>query len=140
MSSKAKVGRNFLLRAEHDSDIIDFLTDFANKNEITTAGFTVVGALKSAKLGFYDQEKHEYSEMLLSVPQEIACCIGNISLKENKLFTHAHAVLADKDGNTCGGHLLGGKVFAAEVYLTELVGPKLIRKKDSVTGLFLWDT
>jgi len=138
MSFKVNIGRSFLLRAKHNSDVIDFLAEFAKYSKITTASFTAIGALKSAKLGFYDQKKHEYSEMLLSVPQEIACCIGNISLKESKPFPHAHAVLTDSKGNTRGGHLLEGKVFAAEVHLTELTGAKLIRKNDSVTGLSLW--
>ena len=138
MSFKVKVGRSFLLRAEHDSDIIEYLTEFARKNEITTASFTAIGALKSAKLGFYNQEKHEYSEMTLSAPQEISCCMGNISLKEDKSFTHAHAVLSDQNGNTRGGHLLAGKVFAAEIHLFELTGAKLMRKNDLVTGLSLW--
>ncbi len=118
-----------MARAEHDADLI----------EIVTATFTAIGALKNTKLGFYDQQKHEYSEMLLSAPQEIASCIGNISLKESEPFVHAHAVLADQDGNTKGGHLLEGRVFAAEVHLTELVGMALVRKKDAVTGLSLWD-
>ena len=139
VSFKVNVGRSFLLRAKHDSDIIDFLTEFAKKNEITTASFTAIGALKSAKFGFYDQEKHEYSEVSLSLPQEIASCIGNVSLKEGKPITHAHAVLTDQNGNTRGGHLLEGKVFAAEVHLTELTGTEPIRKNDVATGLSLWE-
>ncbi len=138
MSFKVKVGRSFLLRAEHDSDIIEYLTEFAKKNEVTTASFSAIGALKSAKLGFYDQEKHVYSEMPLSASQEISCCLGNISLKEGKPFIHAHAVLSDQNGNTRGGHLLGGRVFAAEIHLIELTGAKLVRKNDVVTGLSLW--
>jgi hypothetical protein len=119
--------------------MINFVTEFAEKNAIMTATFTAIGALKCAKLGFYDQEKHEYLETLLSAPQEIASCVGNISLKEGKPFVHAHAVLADRKGNTKAGHLLEGKVFAAEVHLTELVGAKIVRKNDAVTGLSLWD-
>jgi predicted DNA-binding protein with PD1-like motif len=133
------LGRNFMARAKHDSDIIDFLTDVAKENGIMTATFTAIGALKYAKLGFYDQERHEYLEILLSSPQEIASCVGNISIKEGKPFVHAHAVLADSEGNTKAGHLLEGKVFAAEVHLFELVGEKAVRKNDAVTGLFLWD-
>ena len=138
MSFRVKIGRSFLLRAEHDSEIVDFLTEFAVHNKISAASFTIVGALKSAKLGCYDQEKHRYLENWLSGPQEIACCIGNISIKENKPFTHAHAVLADQNGTTQGGHLIYGKVFAAEIHLTELMGAKLVRKNDVVTGLSLW--
>lgn len=136
---KLDVGRNFVARAENDSDLIKFVTELVKKNGVTTASFTAIGSLKNAKLGFYDQERHSYSETLLSSPQEIASCVGNVSLKEGEPFVHAHAVLADQSGNTRGGHLLEGKVFAAEVHLIELLGTKIIRKNDVVTGLSLWD-
>jgi predicted DNA-binding protein with PD1-like motif len=136
---KLDVGRGFLVRAKYDSEIINFVTELAKENGIMTAIFMAIGALKCAKLGFYDQEKHEYLETPILAPQEIASCVGNISIKEGEIFVHAHAVLADINGNTKAGHLLEGKVFAAEIYLTELVGEKLVRKNDAVTGLSLWD-
>ena len=140
MYTQFELGRNFLVRAEHDSDLVQFVTELAEKEGITVATFTAIGALKRAKLEFYDQEKHEYREIALDSPQEIASCVGNISVKEGKPFVHAHAVLADKNGNTKAGHLLEGVVFAAEVHLRELKGAKLERKYDTVTGLSLWET
>ena len=134
------VGRDFLLRAEHDSNLVQFVTELAEKKGIIAATFTAIGALKHAKLGFYDQEKHEYQEMTLDSPHEIASCVGNISVKDGRPFVHAHVVLADKNGNTKAGHLLEGIVFAAEVHLRELKGAKLERKYDKVTGLSLWET
>jgi predicted DNA-binding protein with PD1-like motif len=139
MIRRLNVGRNFIVRAKHDSDIIALLNNVVKKHGITTATFTVIGALKKAKLAFYDQDKHEYLEILLSTPQEIATCVGNIFTKEGEPFVHAHAVLADMDGNAKGGHLLEGKVFAAEIHLFELVGEKIVRTNDAVTGLSLWD-
>ena len=136
---KFNLGRNFLVRAKHDSDIISFVTDVAKENGVMTATFTAIGALKYAKLGFYDQKIHKYVETVLSAPQEIASCVGNISVKEEETFVHAHAVLADSEGNTKAGHLLEGKVFAAEVHLSELIGEEVVRKNDEATGLFLWD-
>ncbi len=138
-SIQESVGRIFLSRAEYDSDFIEFVTEFAKKQSITSATFTAIGALKNAKLGFYDQIKHEYLEHTLSFPQEIACCVGNVSLKDGQSFVHAHAVLADSNWNTKAGHLLSGRVFAAEIHLTELIGEKVSRKYDAVTGLSLWD-
>jgi predicted DNA-binding protein with PD1-like motif len=137
--AKFDVGRNLVVRAEHDSDLVEFLAELAKENGIMIATFTAIGALKYAKLGFYDQKTHEYSETLLLAPQEIAGCLGNISMKDGEPLVHAHAVLADRDGNTKAGHLLEGKVFAAEVHLIELLGTKLLRKNDAVTGLQLWD-
>jgi predicted DNA-binding protein with PD1-like motif len=132
-------GRNFLVRVEHDSDFLDFLTDLARKQKLTTAAFTAIGALKQAKLGFYDQERHVYVESLLAGPQEIASCVGNVSVKDGAPFVHAHVVLASQSGVVRAGHLLAGRVFAAEVHLIELVGEKIERKNDAVTGLSLWD-
>lgn len=132
-------GRIFLIRVEHDLDIVGFIASFAKKYEIKAATFTAVGALKSGQLGFYDQQKHVYLEETISVPVEIASCIGNISIKEGEPFVHAHAVLSYVGGETKAGHLLEGKVFAAEVHLTELRGEKVERQLDLVTGLSLWD-
>ena len=138
-AKRVELGRSFFIRGEHDSDLIGFVTEFAKKNKIMLARFTAIGALKSAKLGFYDQQKHEYLETELKVPLEIATCVGNVSLKDGEPFVHAHAVLADQSEHVRAGHLLAGRVFAAEIHLTELLGEKLVRKPDPVTGLSLWE-
>lgn len=137
---KFNLGRNFLVRAKQDSDLVQFVTELVEKERIAVGAFTAVGALRRAKLGFYDQERHEYQGIRLDFPQEIACCIGNVSIKDGRPFVHAHVVLADKNGNTKGGHLQEGIVFAAEVHLLELKGAKLERKHDEATGLSLWET
>jgi uncharacterized protein len=134
-----RLGRVFLVRAEHDSDIIEYVTQFAKDQAIAVASFTAIGALKNAKLGFYDQQKHQYMEEALAEPVEIASCIGNISTKKDEPFVHAHSVLSDKNGNTKAGHLLAGKVFAAEIHINELLGDKIIRTKDDLTELALWN-
>ena len=132
------LARSFLVPATHNSDILQFVTELAENQGITVGCFTAIGALRHAKLGFYDQEKHEYPEILLETPHEIASCVGNISIKERRPFVHTHAVLADKDGTTKAGHLLEAIVFAAEVHLYELTLANLEREYDEITGLSLW--
>jgi uncharacterized protein len=138
-SKELQTGRNFIVRAKHDADIVIYLTGFAKENNISAAAFTALGALKNAKLGFYDQKKHVYGELVFSGSIELVSCVGNISLKDGEPFVHAHAVLSDDEGNVRGGHLLGGIIFAAEVHVTELLGGSLVRQLDNVTGLSLWD-
>jgi len=138
-SAEFNLERNLLIRAEHNSDLVQFITKIAEKRGITVAAFTAIGAVKHAKLGFYDQENRKYREITIDTPHEIASCIGNISLKDGKPFVHVHAVLAGEDGNTKAGHLIEATVFAAEVHLRELEGAKLERKRDEVTGLSLWN-
>jgi len=130
--------RNLLIRAKHDAELVKFITDIAEEAGITAATFTAVGAVKRAKLGFYDQKEHEYREITVDSPHEIASCTGNISLKDGKCFVHAHVVLSDRIGSAKAGHLIEATVFAAEIHLHELKGMNLKREYDEETGLSLW--
>jgi predicted DNA-binding protein with PD1-like motif len=130
--------KSYIINVEHDLDLIQFITELAEKANITNATFTGIGALKRATLGAYDQERHNYVKIEVETPHEIACCTGNISLKDGKPFVHAHAVLSDEKGNVKAGHLFKGVVFAAEVLVQEFDGPRLERKFDELTGLSLW--
>jgi len=136
--SEYKAGKELIVRIEHDSDLIRSVAEIAQNRRIKVGSFMAIGALKRAKLGYYEQNDHEYQEIVVDSHQEIASCIGNISLRDSKPFVHAHVVLADEKGNTKAGHLLEGVVFAAEVHIRELEGPNLERKYDDVTGLWLW--
>lgn len=69
-------GRAFMVRADYDSDLIEYITEIAKKEQIETENFIAIGALKSAKLAFYDQQKYVYSEIFLASPREIASCLG----------------------------------------------------------------
>jgi len=132
--------KELIVRLKHDTDVVQSITELAKNKGIEAGSFTAIGALKRAKLGYYDQKNHEYREMKIDSPHEMASCVGNVSLKDEEPFTHVHVVLADEMGNTKAGHLLEGIVFAAEVHLRQLEGPRLERKYDEVTGLSLWIT
>ncbi|OGN97212.1 MAG: hypothetical protein A2Z77_06500 [Chloroflexi bacterium RBG_13_51_36] len=131
--------KELIVRLKHGADLIQSITELARNRGIEAGSFTAIGALQRARLGYYDQKNHEYREIKIDSPHEMASCVGNISLKDGEPFVHAHAVLADETGGTRGGHLSGGIVFAAEVHLRQLEGPRLEREYDEATGLSLWD-
>lgn len=131
--------KHLMVRFRQDADLIRSITELAGSKGIEAGSFTAIGALKRAKLGYYYQKNRKYREMMIESPHELVSCVGNVSLSEGKPFVHAHVVLADEKGNTKAGHLLEGIVFAAEVHLRQLEGPKLQRKLDEVTGLWLWE-
>jgi predicted DNA-binding protein with PD1-like motif len=130
--------KELMVRLRQDADLIQSISELARSKGIEAGSFTAIGALKRAKLGYYHQKSRKYREMGIESPHEMVSCVGNVSLSEGKPFVHAHVVLADEKGNTKAGHLLEGIVFAAEVHLRQLEGPKLERKHDEVTGLWLW--
>jgi predicted DNA-binding protein with PD1-like motif len=133
-------GKELIVRLKSDTELIRSITELARNRGIAAGSFAAIGALKRARLAYFDQKDYEYREIAIETPHEMASCIGNVSLKDGEPFIHAHVVLADETGNTRAGHLVEGIVFAAEVHLHELQGPKLERRYDKMTRLSLWNT
>ncbi|KQC15431.1 MAG: hypothetical protein APR56_01060 [Methanosaeta sp. SDB] len=131
-------GGCFLCSLDHDSEIVASITDLAERLGVEAGAVAAIGALKRAEIGYYDQENHEYRSIEIDRPMEIASLIGNLSIRDEKPFLHAHATLADSEGKLLGGHLTSGTIFAAEVYLQELLGRPPERRHDPTTDLFLW--
>lgn len=141
MYKEFKNGRIFAGRLNFNDDILNALTEFCTIHNIKTGSISLIGALQHAKVGYYNQSEKKYNNSIeFNKKLEIVSCIGNISLKDGQIFIHAHIVLSDTNGNTFGGHLIPGcNVFAAEFWITEFIGEDLVRAKDEITGLYLWN-
>ena len=88
---------------------------------VVAAQVTVIGAVRRAAFAYYEQDDHRYPELSSETHHEIVGFTGNVSLRDDRPFLHAHATFADASGASVGGHLLRGcEVFAAEVMIREL--------------------
>jgi uncharacterized protein len=136
---QAHAGRAFVGRLATGSDLVEEIERFCTERDVMAAQVTVVGALRRCRFAYYEQVDHRYLEMGSETHHEIVGFVGNVSLRENKAFLHAHATFADAAGATVGGHILRGcEVFAAEVMIRELGDVSLVRTHDEETGLALW--
>ncbi len=126
----------YVCRLTHDADGLEDIKTFAAENNITSGVFTLIGAVQSASIGYYDQNEHVYRKRQINEALEIVSCTGNICLKDGEAFVHAHAVLAYEDGSTVGGHLTAMKVFAGEMHLKAFEKP-VERVPDDETSLSL---
>ena len=134
-----RTGRGFVGRLETGSDLVDEIERFCREQGVLAGQVTVVGALRRARYAYYEQHDRRYRELESRTHHEIVSFTGNVSLKDDRPFLHAHGVFADADGATVGGHLLRGcEVFAAEVMIREVTGVSLVRLHDDETGLALW--
>jgi predicted DNA-binding protein with PD1-like motif len=133
-------GKDLMVRLKPDAELVQSITELARSKGIEAGSFTAIGALKRARLAYFDQKDYQYREITIDSPHEMASCTGNVSLKDGEPFVHAHVVLADETGNAKAGHLVEGVVFATEVHVHQLQGPKLGRKYDETTRLSLWNT
>jgi len=136
---KSMVKKVYIGKLEKGDDIIESIEKFLNENKIKKAYINIIGAVEYATIGYYDQKKRVYVKKKFEKPMEILSIQGNISLKDDKIFPHLHAIFADKNLSAVGGHLFTPtKIFAAEFTVFELSGKILERKPDSETGLSLW--
>lgn len=138
--SSASVTKVHIWRLRPDSDLLEELNSLANRESIFLAQISGIGALSSATLGIFLPREARYDVKKLEGELEICHLSGNISLKEDKSFVHAHLVVSDREGRAWGGHLLPGcRVFVAEVIIISFEGERLKRfSQPNLPGLFLW--
>ena len=136
---QAQAGRAFVGRLATGSDLVEEVERFCAEREVVAAQVTVIGAVRRAAFAYYEQVEHRYVELSSETHHELVGFVGNVSLRDNRPFLHAHVTFADASGTTVGGHLLRGcEVFAAEVMIRELGDVSLVRIHDEETGLALW--
>ena len=129
----------YMGKLPHGSDLLDELTAVCSQNQVRLGRIEALGAVRQARLGYYDQDTREYEFFILDQGLEITNLVGNVSLKDGQPMVHAHVTLADNAGRAFGGHLAQGtKVFACEFVLEVFNGPAMERGYDEVTGLPLW--
>jgi predicted DNA-binding protein with PD1-like motif len=132
-------GKVFLDRLPHDGDLLVSIKEAFQRIGTKMGFFVAIGAVKYARMAFYNQEDHTYQEFSVDEPAEILNCTGNVSELDGETFVHAHITLGLNDGTTKGGHLVEGtKIFACELFAIPLDGEQLKRTYDQVTGLKLW--
>ncbi|AFK85210.1 MULTISPECIES: PPC domain-containing DNA-binding protein [Thermoanaerobacterium] len=134
------VKRRFMGRFKYDNDLLQEITNFITNENIRSGEIRIIGAVKKARFGYFNQSTKEYKFIEKNEHMEILSAIGNISLKDGKPFPHVHIILADENGNAFGGHLMEGtKIFAAEFVIVDYGENNLERVDDDYTGLSLWN-
>jgi hypothetical protein len=137
---QVEVGRTFIGRLARGDDLLQALTGICVREKIYLGRVETIGAVECARVGYYDQRNREYRFFELSGELEILSFMGNISIKDDAPFIHAHTSFADASGAVWGGHLAPGtKVFACEYVIQEYTGAELVRGLDASTGLPLWE-
>lgn len=135
--AESKIGKTVFARLSENEDLLEMTTQAATKAGITAGFFMLIGTLKVAKLGFFHEGKYKVIDM--QQPLEIVSCLGNVSMKEGKVFPHAHLAVSDEKGRVFGGHAMQGCLIGVtgELVLTETTGCRLFRKFDKKTNLSL---
>jgi predicted DNA-binding protein with PD1-like motif len=134
-----KLKKSIFFGLKKGKDLLQSITDICIEEDIKCASIECIGSVQNASLAYYDQVELEYVPIDIHRNLEIASLTGNVSIKDNLPFVHAHVVFSDKKSIAYAGHLsLGTKIFSAELLIHVFTPGYFERKIDSSTKLFLW--
>jgi predicted DNA-binding protein with PD1-like motif len=135
--SKGNIGRVFTVRIDTGEDLLEELEGLAEKEEITSAVFTLLGAVRKAKLVVGPKENVIPPETMwvnYSEPYEVIG-IGNIFLEEGKPKIHLHTAAGRGDDANVGCLRGESEAFMVlEVFIMEISGMNAERAFDASKG------
>jgi predicted DNA-binding protein with PD1-like motif len=120
-------------------EVLSGLTEFAIAENFTAGAFTAIGALQSARFGWFDRERKAFRHILINEQVELVSFIGNVALVNATPQIHAHCGVAFCDGQMRGGHLLEAIAWPTLELFFTACPITLVKKHDEETDLFLFD-
>lgn len=134
-----KEGNGIIVRLNRGEEVLAALQALTEKENITAAAVTGIGAAGDVTLGVYDPEKKKYfSDRYAGRDYEICSLNGNISRKEGKPYLHLHAVIANNAENICmGGHVNECVISVTAEIFVSVFGIETERIADEEVGINL---
>jgi hypothetical protein len=91
--------RTYILILETGDEIAASLHRFAEENKLEGSSFKAIGALSSAKVGWFNWQTKKYETAAEFQEQlEVLSLIGDVALKDGKPVVHAHIIVGRSDG------------------------------------------
>jgi uncharacterized protein len=130
--------RTFAVVLETGDEAMGCLQTFVEKERISAAQLTGIGALSHATLRYFDWETKAYQPIPVGEQVDVASLVGDVALSpEGKPALHIHVVLGRRNGSALAGHLAEAHVRPTlEVIVTE-PPEHLLKAHDPESGLAL---
>lgn len=116
-------GNVIVVRIDPNEEIMSCIEEVADKERITFASFSGIGAVKEITGGLFNPEKKKYEALCFEGYYEITSMIGNITTLNGNPYIHMHCNWANDKCKTYGGHVTSAVVsVAAEIFITTYSG------------------
>lgn len=119
-----KDGNNYLLVLKAGQPLIASLTAFMEKERLSGASLSGIGAVKNVEVAYYDIQAQKYKYHTFKPSMEVLSLNGNMGYFQNKPIVHAHVALADSSYTVHGGHVKEAEVsLILEIFITPTSKP-----------------
>lgn len=124
-----------LVRLDKGDEIVKSLLSVAEKEGVTLASVSGIGATDDFEVGVFDLDRSDYDRFHFSGNHEIVALVGNLTTKDGAPYIHLHVTCAGEGGKIVGGHLFEGKIsLTAEIFLQKAAG-SAERQRDDTLGI-----
>ena len=124
-----------LVRLDRGDEIVKSLLEVAEKEKLTLASVSGIGATDDFEVGVFDLARSDYERFRFDGNHEIVSLVGNLTAKDGAPYIHLHITCAGKGGKIVGGHLFKANVsLTAEIVLSKIAGAA-DRLRDDALGI-----
>ena len=128
-----------VVRIDRGEEILTKLKEVALKENIKLANVNALGATNNFTVGVYDVEQQQYFPNHFEGDYEIVSLTGSINTMDGEYYSHLHMSCGDDKGAVVGGHLNEAYISATCEMFIYIIDGTVDRKKDSETGLNLFE-
>lgn len=134
-----RFGEDIVARLEVGEEVIASLSDIAEKEGLTFASVSGIGAADDIAVSVYDVGAKRYFDNEFREPMEITSLLGTVSEKDGAPYIHIHLTAGRADGTVIGGHLKRAVISATCELVLHTVYGRVPRFYDERTGLNLME-
>ena len=88
-----KIDNSYIVYVEKGEKVMETLTQFCIDRNITSGQLSGIGAVKNIDIGAYDLASKDYIHKIYDSILELLSFQGNVTIKDNEPFIHAHICL-----------------------------------------------
>jgi|TARA_Y100000389_G_scaffold81855_1_gene78448 uncharacterized protein len=130
-----KIDNSYIVHVEKGEKVIDTLTQFCKDRSITSGQLSGIGAVKNIDIGAYDINTKNYIHKIYDSVLELLSFQGNVAIKDDNPFIHAHITLGNHNMEVSGGHLFEMEVAAVGEFIIHDFKDKTRREFNEDIGL-----
>lgn len=134
-----RFGEDIVARLEVGEEVIASLSDIAEREGVTFAEVSGIGAADEFDVSVYDVKAKVYFDNTFREPLEITSLSGTVTEMNGAPYVHIHATAGRADGAVIGGHLKRAVISATCELVLHTVYGRVPRFFDDATGLNLMD-
>lgn len=130
-----KAGGVIVARLEVGEEIVACVARLAEREGITFAEVSGIGAVCEFAVSVYDVAAKRYYDNSFAEPMELTSLLGTVTRMDGKPYVHLHATAGGGDGRVHGGHLKRAVIGATCELVVRAETFAVGRRRDEATGL-----